>query len=741
MSISTNVTEPPLSLAGVPAQADPSAVSLARLISVLWARKIFIVCTTALLVCFAAWAILGLPESYVSTASVLVGSQTSVNDPSISDNKIASTSDSVAIRTQVDLQKSFSLARQVVVQLDLVDAPDFARVITPHRGLVRRTVDFARQLLGRPVQPPLDAESTIDLATELLLSRMTFTNDGRSFVINIGAKTDDPKLSADIANAYATAYIAFTKKVKTDAIAHASGWFDARLNALREKVNLANAAVQTFRTNYGLIQDRGGSGSSTAGGGGVTVLGQQMSQINAQLSIASSAYAEQAANLAQIKAALAAGASLDAIPQVVASSLIQHYREQLADVSAKIAHLAISRSDNDPGMRSLHAEQADINARITAEVRNIAASVANQANAAKAREDALQAQLADLQSRVSGQGQSEVRLAQLQSEAEAARSIYTSYLNWFERTSNEIGLQTPDAQLVSSASPAVGPMPPSKRQLIAVSALISAVVAMGLALVREGSLRGFQTPGQLESQTGLPAIGIVPERKAVRFGRGGNVQRFEDAITLTRSMLQHRGASKSPQVILLTSAVPREGKTFIAVALAKNAAAAGCNTLLVDCDLRRPAVAAQLGLNARTGLENIRLEGGCRVQTFTNGTQPFDVITAAPGTANPQDLLASPEVQAMLSRARSLYDLIILDAPPVLGFADARVLSTISDSTLLIVQWGRTSQKLVSAAIAALRLYGARIEGAVISQVAPGNQTADENTSRAISRHYPVLLK
>ena len=206
-------------------------------------------------------------------------------------------------------------------------------------------------------------------------------------------------------------------------------------------------------------------------------------------------------------------------------------------------------------------------------------------------------------------------------------------------------------------------------------------------------------------------------------------------------MLQHRGAAKSPQVILLTSAVPREGKTFFAVALAKNAAAAGCNTLLIDCDLRRPAVAAQLGMSARSGLENIRLEGGCRVQTFANGTHPFDVITAAPGTANPQDLLASPEVQAMLSRARSLYDLIILDAPPVLGFADARVLSTVSDSTLLVVQWGRTSQKLVSAAIAALRLYGARIEGAVMNQVAAGNQTADENASRAISRHYTALLK
>ena len=740
MSISTNVNAPPLPIMGIPAPADPSSVSLTRLVSVLWARKIFIACTTIVLVCLASWVILALPDAYVSTASVLVGTQSSVGDQSVSDNKTASTTDSVAIRTQVDLQKSFSLARQVTLQLDLVHTREFEAAITPHQGLVRRIVALARELTGRPPLPPLDADSTIDLATELLLSKMTFVNDGRSYVINIGAKTSDPRLSAEIANTYAANYIDFTKKVKTDAIAHASSWFDARLTALRNKVNAADAAVQTFRADYGLIQDRGGAPGI---GTGVTVLGQQMSQINNQLSIASSAYAEKAASLAQIRSALASGASLDSIPAVVASSLIQHYREQLADVSGKIAHLAITRSDNDPGMRSLHAEQNDINGRIAAEVHNIAASVANEVNAAKAREDTLARQLADLQVQVSGQGKSEVRLSQLQSEAEAARSIYTSYLNWFERTSNEIGLQTPDAQLISSASPAIGAVPPSKRQLVAVSVLISAIIAMALALVREGSLRGFQTPAQLESQTGLPAIGILPERKTLRLGRTGTARRFDDAVTLTRSMLQHRGASNSPQVILLTSAVPREGKTFFAVALAKNAAAAGSNTLLIDCDLRRPAVAAQLGMQARHGLENIRADGGCRVQTFTGtgDAQPFDVITAAPGTANPQDLLASSEVQTMLSRARSLYDLIILDAPPVLGFADARVLSTVSDSTLLVVQWGRTSPKLVSAAIAALRLYGARITGAVMNQVADGNQISDDTTPRAVARRYHALLK
>ena len=134
-------------------------------------------------------------------------------------------------------------------------------------------------------------------------------------------------------------------------------------------------------------------------------------------------------------------------------------------------------------------------------------------------------------------------------------------------------------------------------------------------------------------------------------------------------------------------------------------------------------------------------EGGCRVQTYTGGSQPFDVITASPGVANPQDLLASHEVQDMLTRARSLYDLIILDAPPVLGFADARVLSTLCDSTLLVVKWSDTPQKLVAAAIAALRRYGARIEGAVINQVAANSQAVDENNVRGLSRRYAALLK
>ena len=513
--MSTNVTDPTTFPAiNLPAPADPSSVSIVRLFAILWARKFFILAVAACLLCVAAWFILRMPDAYVANAAVIIGSRDSVGDPSLSDSKMAGTTDSVAIRTQVDLLKSFSLAKQVVTQLNLVDAPEFANAISPRPTLSRRVVGAIRAMVGRVDPPPLDADSTTDLATEILLSKMAFTNDGRSYVITIGARTGDGRLSADIANAYARNYIDFTRKVKTDAIAHASSWFDARLNALRDRVNTANLAVQNFRTNNGLIQDRGTG--SAASGGSVTVVGQQMSQINTQLSVASSAVAEKAASLGQIRAALAAGGNLDSIPEVVASPLIQHYRQQLADVSGKAAHLAITRSDGDPGMRSLKAEEADIRGRIASEIRNIAASVANEVSAARAREAALQQQLSTLQTAVSGQGQLEVRLSQLQSEADAARTIYTSYLNWFEKTSNEIGLQTPDAQLVSAANPSIGPMPPSKRQLMALSALVSLAIAIVLALLRERSISGFQTPAQLEAETGLPAIGIVPQRKSFR---------------------------------------------------------------------------------------------------------------------------------------------------------------------------------------------------------------------------------
>ena len=196
MSVSTQITDP-MSGMTLPAPADPPSVSVVRLFSVIWARKLFILCVTAGLVCLASWVILSLPDYYLSTASVLVGSRDSVGDPLISDNKVATATDSVAIRTQVDLLKSFSLARQVVVQLNLAQAPEFARAISPRPSLVRTVTVMARQAMGRPDPPPLDEASTIDFATELLLGKMSFTNDGRSFVINIGAKTTDPRLSAE----------------------------------------------------------------------------------------------------------------------------------------------------------------------------------------------------------------------------------------------------------------------------------------------------------------------------------------------------------------------------------------------------------------------------------------------------------------------------------------------------------------------------------------------------------------
>ena len=155
--MSTNVTDPTTFPAiNLPAPADPSSVSIVRLLAILWARKFFILVVAACLVCVAGWLILRMPDAYVANASVIIGSRDSVGDPSLSDSKMAATTDSVAIRTQVDLLKSFSLAKQVATELHLVEhAPSSPTPSPPRSQSAAGSSRGLRSMLGRVDAPPL----------------------------------------------------------------------------------------------------------------------------------------------------------------------------------------------------------------------------------------------------------------------------------------------------------------------------------------------------------------------------------------------------------------------------------------------------------------------------------------------------------------------------------------------------------------------------------------------------------
>jgi len=730
------------------AQRPPEAVSPFRLFEVLWRRKVTMLLAVAFVLLAAVPRIMTMPTRYEGLALVLVDTRKN----KLSDLQAIVTgaqSEVIEVRTQVDILRSAALAEQVVTRLDLVREREFAGVVnqTPSdfQALMNSLLDMLG--MGAPKREPYSEDEKIRLVTQSLLNdKLGINNDGRSYVIGIAVRTDEPELSARIANTYARVYLDFNRELKDRAVTRANAWLEERLAPMQQKLRDAERTVAAFREANGLVEDRSaGPGGDRRG----TVAGQQLTQLNAQLVAATGERLQREAALEEVRRVQQGRGDLSGLPLAVNSLLVQRLRGQEAELSVKEASLALNQSDESPTLKAVRAERAEVRARIQQEAGKIAGTIEAETIAARAREAALRDSLAAAQSQVAVQNKAEIRLRELESEAEAARVVYTDYLNRSERITNERDIQQPDAELISLANIPFAPAPPTKRQFMILAFMAAGLAGVLAALLRERMEPGFRTSEQVEGETGLLALGMVPRVTRRKRALALDVREagFVESVSHVRGVLQVAGAAGRPRVILVTSALPQEGKTFFAIALARSVALTGARCLLIDCDLRRPSVAEVLGIAAEPGLGHENLAGGEPGQALAaagseidrivrrDAEGELDIITAADAPSDASVLVTSERLRLLVSEARTRYDLVVIDAPPVLAFVDARVLSRIADNTVLVVRWKRTPRLQVMAAIKALRLYGARFAGTVLNQSDPGAAGAVEGASYTTRRY------
>jgi len=193
---------------------------------------------------------------------------------------------------------------------------------------------------------------------------------------------------------------------------------------------------------------------------------------------------------------------------------------------------------------------------------------------------------------------------------------------------------------------------------------------------------------------------------------------YSEAIRSIRTALRYSDVDNPPKVVLITSSLSGEGKTVFATSLARSVARSGGKALLVDCDLRRPSVSGLLGVSGDPGVldifaENANTDALIRIDEESG----MHYIPSKGGTANPQDLLSSQQMRSFLERMRARYDLIVLDAPPVLAVSDPIILSHFVDTTIYLVRWEATPRPIVTGAVKMLRANGGDIAGVVLSRV------------------------
>ena len=698
------------------AEQAPEQVEILNVLRRRW--RIILACICIITAISAAVALQITPRYTAESSVVLDTRKTQVVDLEAVVSRLPA--ETAVIRSEVEVLRSPTIAEKVAKKFDLTSIPEFnprlrpASMLEPLYEGVRTLLTNLEPLLGitrvETMIDPDPAQADLLEATRLLQQQTNVVNDGRSYVLWIRVDSENPKLAASLANAYADLYLQAQLEAKFDAVRRANEWLNEQLTDLRNQVQAADRAVQTFSAEHNLTQAKG-----------ETVTTQQMSELNSQLIIAAADRAQKESSLRQIQEQLRSG-GVDAAAQVLSSPLIQQLRKQETDLLQQEALLASRYKPAHPAMIDAKAQERDLQKKIQNEIDRIVQGVAGEVVAARAREAALRDGLVRLQKSSANQGATEVQLHELERQADSTRTLYENFLNRFQETSAQVGIQQADARLVATARVPKLPSYPRIGMLIGIAVVGSTLLGICAAFGVERLDIAFRTGEQLEKFAQVTSLGMVPALKSRDLPYRAVVKNptspYSEAIRMIRTALRYSDIDNPPKVVLVTSSLVNEGKSVTALSLARSVACSGGKALLIDCDFHRPSIGKALAPQGRKGvLSQFESAADIRAAIQVDPSSGMHFICSTFGTSNPPDLLGSKRLRVIIDMLRAHYDMIVLDTPPVLAVSDACILSHIADTTIFLVRWGRTPRRVVLGALRSFRLSGGNLAGVILSRV------------------------
>jgi capsular exopolysaccharide synthesis family protein len=553
-----------------------------------------------------------------------------------------------------------------------------------------------------------------------LLGNVSASNDGRSYSIRIGYSAASSNQAALIANGFANEYLDMQRDEKVRETLNANDWLKRQVQTLREDVLTAESRVQKLQENAGL-------GDATRGGSAVN---QQMTQLNVQLVAARAATTQAEAKLRSAQDLLRGG-SVESAAGVLASPMLQLLARDQTEIKRKLADMSSQYGDRHPTIIGMRSELASVEARIKDEIQRAVQTLNTDVAVARASEQSLQSRMRQLESNYADGAKVEIQVRQFQREADAARELYQNFLQRMKETGAQAELARPDARIISEAVESPFPAFPNRKLFAVIGLVFGLFLGLFIAFVAENLQRGFNDLDEVEGETGIPGFGTIP---LVRGRRKNNpvdyliekpISSYSEALRTVQSLIHSVSHSRTARVILVTSSVAGEGKSTFCASLTRQLAMGHQKVLLIDGDLRRSHLLEVLPGKSSLAkgeepadlievLEGKREFGeAIRVDEATG----LHYLATARHEDNPQRLLMGREMQNVITQALRHYDLIVIDAPPVMAVSDALVLARYADASLLMVRWNKTSRKLVQDAIKRLRVSGVKVSGAVMTMV------------------------
>lgn len=669
-----------------------------------------------------------------------------------------------SIDSQIVVIGSIELLRRVVEREKLTQDAEFGQAEKP--GLFDLFLNFLRNLARSRERtgegddlhaagsiPPDVLDAIFRLQHALDVKRVE-----KTYVISITVTSKNAAKAARLANAVANAYTLYEIETRFDTAKRVAAWFAERRAQLAEEVRKSDEAVDKFRRDNNLI--------AVTSEGKATISEQQQTELNVKLIAARADTVEKRAKYLQAQAIQGKRGNIEAIPDVVHSPVVSALRSQQAEVTRKEAELLSRFSDQHPMVINARAERRDIDRSIAAEVARVVSNLKNDYEVAKAREDSLQKSLSHATGTTGVDNNVGVRLRELERVNTVNKALFEELLSRAKRTQEQLSFEERDATVISPATTPSDPSFPKKASMGMLAAVFGLLLGIGGAVGLDLLNSGFTTAREIENVLKVPVLASIPllstsgykpfdQLKAMLHFSGGAegkgalqkrvlappgyvlakpLSRYAEAIRAIRIGVRMADVDNPPKVVLVTSSVPDEGKSAVAISLAFSALISGQKALLIDGDLRRPGCSKFFGLGSALGLVDY-LAGTISLREAIVSIKGLSVLPGGSKSTHPPDFLESERMRQMVSHLRELYDYIVIDSPPVNPVIDAQVLGNLADKVVYVVKWQGPTRELVSDSFKRLNM-GRKIAGVVLNQIDESkNNGAYGYTSKAQEKY------
>jgi succinoglycan biosynthesis transport protein ExoP len=647
------------------------------------------------------------PAQYTATSDILIDQDSSkiLYQGSALERTVE---DEARILSQVEVLVSDKVGLAAIDKLNLTEDPAFTGAPVDPVQMVKSALRSLVSLIV-PSKAVGGEDGPRRAALRTLHRNLEVERLNRSYALNIRFTWSDPVLAARIAGALADAYLADALNAKYEATRMAGGWAQQRMKELQQEALKSDLAVQKFRAEHNLIAASGKLLSE-----------QQLSDLNGQLIVARAETAAAEVKYQRLQAVMESGQPDAIVAGTLDSAIVNDLRLKYLEASRLASEIAAKAGAQHSQVKRLRNSMEEYRRLILEELGRIAKSYYSQYQVAKSREESLRGIVGDATGVSAEANETLVQLRELEREAESYKDLYQKFLQRYQESLQQESFPVTEARIISEAAVPQETSGPKKSLVLALCLVLGLGLGSGLGALQEYRDRYFRTGEQVAAETALPFLGLVPlvlggtlsRRKLAEARPGENIRPitnyavnnplslFAETLRSTKIAADLTLGRERPKIIGITSVLPGEGKSTIAINFARLLASQKARTLLIDADLRNPTLTRSVAPQAEAGLAEFVIDNAALkdLLLFEERTHlamlPSVMRRDVPLTS---ELLASREMAGLLEQAKASFDYVVLDLPPLAPVVDVRAMAPYIDGFACVVEWGRTPRATVQA--------------------------------------------